>query len=224
MVKLNQDTAARFLFLQASHSPSPAPSSLIPSLCSRGRVPGERVPLAHGSHATPWLQENRVPLIYIKGQEGGILPKEVGGLCLKAGEMMFVPVYHHDPSPGSRSLNILPRLVISSFNSYFKSLKSSSFVSDKLGNIGECTEVRLTITPGQERYAGTLWKTGMYSHPRVIYFSVLDENLLYYLRHSNSRETESSHTIEKVTSPLCTSISFHAWHMVGAPRTFTVEL
>lgn len=49
-----------------------------------------------------------------------------------------------------------------------------------------------------------LWQTGMYSHPRVIYFSVLDENLLYSLRHSNSRETESSHTIEKVASPLCT--------------------
>ena len=84
MVKLNQDTAARFLFLQASHSPSPAPSSLISSLCSRGRVPGERVPWAHGSHATPWLQENRVLLNLHKGPGRRHSPKGGGGAVSKS--------------------------------------------------------------------------------------------------------------------------------------------
>lgn len=80
----------RDFFLQASHSPTPAPSSLIFSFCSRGRVPGESVSVAHWSHSTPWLLENRVPLIYIKGQEGDILPKEVGKLFRKDGETAAV--------------------------------------------------------------------------------------------------------------------------------------
>lgn len=106
-------TLLRDFFLQASHPLTPALSSLIFSFCSRGRVPGENVPLAHWSHATPWLQENRVPLIYIKGQEGDILPKEVGRLFQKDRETAAVcsPLSSW-PQPGSRSLNILPRLVV----------------------------------------------------------------------------------------------------------------
>lgn len=51
------------------------------------------------------------------------------------------------------------------------------------------------------------WQTGMYGHPHVIthfYFSVLDEKLFYSLTLNNSRKTESSWSIEKVSSPSCT--------------------
>lgn len=110
MVKL---TAARFL---SPSFPFPNPRPVFSHLLILLQGQSSRRECLSGSLISchPLASRKQSALNLHKGPGRKTCSQRRWGSCFEKMEkrLLFAPLYHHDPSPGSKSLNILPRLVV----------------------------------------------------------------------------------------------------------------